>query len=114
MKKVIFLLLGLVSSVLLLINPVNSNADSSSGYSTPLTITFSNQVATEDNSIELPLIKKIEKRNDYDASYAAASDKRLPMTGEEYNSTLLYLGMIIVLLFFFISIYERMRNNVSE
>lgn len=110
-KRGTFLLIGLVSSVFLLMSPTKTCADSTS--TTAFSVTFSAQEAAGDNDhlSDLPVIKTVMSKKSYAVSYGVQTkQKRLPMTGEEYNVVLYRLGWITLLgvfLFFFIGSYAR-------
>lgn len=117
-----FIFIGLVSSIFLLIHPINSCAKS-----TTMTLTFSDQEkeTISDPSTDLPSIKYTKVRKEYTGSYLAkseqrlilASQRRLPTTGEEYNTVLSCLGwatVFFISLFFFIGNYERKGRDSRE
>lgn len=117
-----FFFIGLVSSIFLFIHPINSWAKS-----TAMTITFSDQEqeTTVNPPIEVPVIKHTKEKKEYELSFLAKSDqrvtrssqRRLPTTGDEYNTVLSYLGwaaLVCILLFFFIGSYERKGRDIHE
>lgn len=125
MKKkrgVTLLFIGVVSSVFLLIHPINSCAKS-----TTMTLTFSDQERETivDQPTKIPLITQTKVTKESDVSILAKSDqrrtrayqRRLPTTGEEYNTVLSCLGwatVFFISLFFFIGNYERKGRDSRE
>lgn len=122
MKKkrlAVFFFIGLVSSVFLFIHPINSWAKS-----TTMTITFSDQKqeTTVKTPIEIPVIKHTKEKKEYELSFLAKSDqrltrsfqRRLPTTGEEYNTVLSYLGWATLVFIFLIGSYERNGRDRHE
>lgn len=87
---------------------------------TTLTITFSSQdgkVSNEDSITPVLVGNTKSKNNDGGAYMTTSAKKRLPMTGEEYNFVLSFLGGVVLLLtilFFFIHIYERKGEGINE
>lgn len=121
-RQATFFLVAIVSSVVLLVNPTHSWAKN-----TTMTITFSDQErkSTVVPPVEVPLIKQTKVKKDYEVSFFAESDqrltrsyqRRLPTTGEEYNTVLSCLGwvtVLFILFFFFIGNYERKGRDSRE
>lgn len=111
------LLVGVMSSVFLLNGPLPSYAESLSS-TTSVSLTFSTKEEVREPSMDVQLVHlSTEKRAHRRASVEPVSQKRLPLTGEEYDTVLSSFGWIAILLallFFFIGLYERRGGNTHE
>lgn len=111
------LLVGVMSSVFLLNGPLPSYAESLSS-TTSVSLTFSTKEEVREPSMDVQLVHlSTEKRAQRGVSVEPVSQKRLPLTGEEYDTVLSSFGWIAILLallFFFIGLYERRGGNTHE
>lgn len=113
-RMAISFFIGIIISLVLIIDPIKSCATS-----TTMTITFSSQEREREgeSTTDLPLIKHTREKKRDESFLAYSGQRRLPTTGEEYNSVLSCLGwttFLFTLLFFFIGNYERRRRDGCE
>lgn len=108
------LLVGVMSSTFLLSGPLPSYAEALSSTTT-VSLTFSMTEETRESSMAIPLF--VDADTCRGAFVEPVSQKRLPLTGEEYDSVLSSFGWIATLLalfFFLIGRYERKGGNTHE
>lgn len=103
----------LVSSIFLTQAPSPSCA--ATRDTTPLTLTFSQQLAITAPSVERPEVTPVTvpKKTGGLSTATRTETKRLPLTGEEYDWSLYCLGWLTLIcggLFFTLGRYERRRT----